>query len=365
MSPESNIIFQSNWMPQTVEPLVISGPCSAESEEQVLQTARELKKIGQVKIFRAGIWKPRTRPNDFEGVGEKGLKWLQQVKKETGLLLTVEVANPSHVEAALKHDIDILWIGARTVVNPFSVQELAEALKGINIPIMIKNPLTPDLKLWMGALERINKTGITKLAAIHRGFHYFQKSPYRNAPMWEIAIELKRLLPELPVITDISHICGSRSLLQETAQKALNLGTNGLMVESHINPDEAKTDAAQQVTPESLRLLLKNLKPRSLSVGTPFDYKLEQLRTEIDKLDGELLNLLARRMEVVDEIGEYKKEHNMTILQLKRWQHIIDDRLAIGSFSGLDKKFLIQLLELVHEASIQRQTDIYSQSKEN
>lgn len=360
MSPEPNLLVEKNWLPISAEPLLISGPCSAETEEQVLQTARELKKIDRVKIFRAGIWKPRTRPNDFEGVGIEGLKWMQKAKAETGLLTTVEVANPQHVEAALEHGIDILWIGARTVVNPFSVQELSEALKGTDVPIMVKNPLTPDIKLWLGALERINKAGINKLAAIHRGFHYFEKSPFRNAPMWEIAIELKRLVHDLPLITDISHICGRRDLLLEIAQKALDLETNGLMVESHITPLLAKTDADQQITPAELGQLLDNLVFRAKTGNIDFETKLEGLRTEIDKLDGELLNLLAKRMQVVDEIGHYKKENNITILQIKRWQHIIQDRIAIGNNMGLDTKFLVQLLELVHETSIQRQTAIFN-----
>jgi chorismate mutase len=360
MTPKPDIITQSSWLPNGEGPLVISGPCSAESESQLLQTARQLKEIGRVKIFRAGIWKPRTRPNEFEGAGNIALEWMQTVKAETGLALTVEVANPKHVEQALKHQIDILWIGARTVVNPFSVQELSDVLKGVDIPVMVKNPLTPDLKLWLGALERINKAGVEKLAAIHRGFHYFEKSPYRNAPMWEIPIELKRLVPNLPIITDISHISGRRDLLQQIAQKALDLETNGLMIESHFDPDAALTDAAQQIAPATLRLLLDSLIIRKRKGSVEFENILEGLRTEIDKLDGELIDLLAKRMRVVEEIGQYKKENNITILQLKRWQHIIEDRLAIGENLGLRRKFLLQLLELVHEASIQRQTDIFN-----
>ncbi len=360
MTPKPDIITQSSWLPNGEGPLVISGPCSAESEIQLLQTARQLKEIGRVKIFRAGIWKPRTRPNEFEGAGNIALEWMQTVKAETGLALTVEVANPKHVEQALKHQINILWIGARTVVNPFSVQELSDVLKGVDIPVMVKNPLTPDLKLWLGALERINKAGIEKLAAIHRGFHYFEKSPYRNAPMWEIPIELKRLVPNLPIITDISHISGRRDLLQQIAQKALDLETNGLMIESHFDPDAALTDAAQQIAPATLKQLLDSLIIRKRKGSVEFENILEGLRTEIDKLDGELIDLLAKRMRVIEEIGQYKKENNITILQLKRWQHIIEDRLAIGENLGLHRKFLLQLLELVHEASIQRQTDIFN-----
>jgi chorismate mutase len=365
MSPHPHIEPLSPWLPQQGdEPFVISGPCSAESEEQLLTTARELSLLPQVKVLRAGIWKPRTRPNDFEGAGVEALKWMQKAKAETGLKLAVEVANPKHVEEALNYGIDMLWIGARTVVNPFSVQELADALRGTDVPILVKNPLTPDLKLWLGALERINRAGVSRLAAIHRGFHYFEKSPYRNAPMWEIPIELKRLVPGLPLITDISHICGRRDLLQSIAQKALDLETNGLMIESHFNPEAALTDAAQQLTPDALRQLLANLIIRKRSGSIEFEYKLEELRTEIDKIDVELIDLLSRRMQVVDEIGAYKKENNITILQLKRWQHIIEDRISIGTNLGLNRKFLLQLLELVHEASIQRQTEIFNRNEQ-
>jgi chorismate mutase len=363
MSQESTNIQVSDWLHIKEQPFVISGPCSAESEEQVMATARELRKIEQVKIFRAGIWKPRTRPGEFEGIGIQGLKWLQKVKAETGFLITTEVANPTHIEQALKHGIDILWIGARTVVNPFSVQEISDALRGVDIPVMIKNPLTPDLKLWIGAIERFYSAGITQVAAIHRGFHYFNRSPYRNAPMWEIPIELKRLIPSLPVITDISHICGRRDLLQDVAQKALDLETNGLMIESHIHPDKALTDAAQQLSPAALAEMLSKLVIRKYTGSIEFEHHLEKLRSEIDKLDVELIQLLAKRMEVIEEIGDYKKENNITILQLKRWQHIIEDRLAIGTSLGLDPAFLLSMLELVHEASIQRQTQIFNTTK--
>ncbi|MBG0781995.1 MAG: bifunctional 3-deoxy-7-phosphoheptulonate synthase/chorismate mutase type II [Bacteroidales bacterium] len=364
MSPSPQIHDLTSWLPQGAEPLIIAGPCSAETREQVLQTGRQLARLSQVKVYRAGIWKPRTRPDGFEGVGEEGLKWMRELKAETGLQLTTEVANPHHIELALKHKIDMFWIGARTVVNPFSVQELAEALKGVDVPVLVKNPLTPDLKLWMGALERIHKAGINKLAAIHRGFHYFKQSPYRNAPMWEIPIELRRLLPSLPVITDISHITGRRDLLQSVAQKALDLETNGLMIESHIDPEHALTDADQQISPSDLEKLLATLIVRERTGSIDFQHKLEELRTEIDKLDGELMQLLARRMEVVGEIGAYKKENNITILQLKRWKHMIEDRLAIGMSMGLDREFLLLLLELVHETSIQLQTRIFNQDRD-
>lgn len=361
MSPEPQIYTDNSWFESFRKPFIISGPCSAESADQLLKTSHALKQVEEVQVFRAGIWKPRTRPGEFEGIGSEALIWMQKVKQQTGLKLAVEVANPYHIEEALAHGIDILWIGARTVVNPFSVQELAEALKGNHVPVFIKNPLTPDLKLWMGAIERINKAGINQIAAIHRGFHYFQKSPFRNAPMWEIPIELKRLAPQLPLITDISHISGKRELLFDIAQKAFDLETNGLMVETHFDPSVAKTDAAQQLTPADLGQMLGKLVIRKQDGDTIFESKLESLRTEIDKLDGELLQLLARRMEVVDEIGNYKQENNITILQLKRWQHIMEDRLAIGSNLGLDEKFLLQLLELVHEASIKQQEKIFKE----
>jgi len=340
-------------------PMIISGPCSAESEEQLINTALGLKELPRLDYFRAGIWKPRTRPGDFEGLGAQGLNLMQKVKELTGFRLMIEVAKPSHIEQALKHQIDAVWIGARTVVNPFSVQELAETMKGINIPVFIKNPVTPDLKLWLGAIERFHKVGITDLAAIHRGFHYFAKSPYRNAPMWEIPIELKRLLPEIPIITDISHISGKRSTLAAIAQKALDLDTDGLMIESHFDPDSAKTDAAQQIKPGDLKLLINNLKVRKHHNYSGFDITLEKLRTEIDKLDGELLQLLAKRMEIIDEIGRYKKQNNLSIFQLKRWQHILDDRLSIGTNLGLNQAFLLQMLEIVHKASIGQQEKIF------
>lgn len=354
-----DILPLNKWLDTDDAPLVISGPCSAESEDQVLQTAVELSKIPNVKIFRSGIWKPRTRPGLFEGVGLQGLKWLKQVKDQTSLLTAVEVANPEHVEAALKYEVDILWIGARTVVNPFSVQELANVLNGIDIPVMVKNPVNPDMNLWIGALERINLSGIKRIAAIHRGFYFFDKTPYRNAPMWEIPIELKRLMPNLPVICDPSHICGERSMLLDVAQKALDLEMNGLMLESHINPDNALTDPQQQIKPVELKKLINSLVIRKQEGNFEFESKLEELRTEIDKIDAELINILSRRMQLIDEIGQYKKDHNITILQLKRWSNIVQNRLKTGLDSGLQKEFLQKLLEIVHIESIQRQTDIY------
>ncbi len=344
-------------------PLVMAGPCSAESEGQVLRTARQLAAVSEVKVYRAGLWKPRTRPGYFEGVGEKGLPWLQRVKRETGLKTAVEVARPDHVEQALKYGVDVLWLGARTVVSPFVVQELAEALRGVPVIVMVKNPITPDLKLWMGALERINAVGIKSLLAIHRGFHYFEKSPFRNAPMWEIPIELKRLVPQLPIVVDPSHICGRRDLLQEISQKAIDLEMDGLMLEVHENPAQALTDAAQQISPEVLKNLLETLILRKRSGSPAFESRLEVLRTEIDKLDGELLQILAKRLEIIDEIGDYKRDNNITILQMKRWAGIISDRLSIGTHLGLDEGFLKKLLNLIHKESIQRQTRIFNRKK--
>ncbi len=363
MSSNIEIEPLKNWLSLDGKPLVIAGPCSAESERQVMETAKALLDVPYVKYFRAGIWKPRTRPGSFEGVGSEGFKWLKRVKEETGLKTTIEVANPQHVEEACNNDMDMLWIGARTVVNPFMVQEIATALNGCDVPVMVKNPVTPDLKLWLGAIERIEHTGIKKIIAIHRGFHYFENSPYRNAPMWEIPIELKRLLPSLPVIVDPSHICGNRDLLAEISQKALDLEMDGLMIETHINPAEAKTDAAQQITPEALKSLIKNLIIRERTGTIDFENKLEELRTEIDKLDGELLQILAKRMEIIDAIGEYKSKNQITILQMKRWAGIIRDRLSIGTNMGLDEQFLMQLLHLIHKESIKRQTDILTGKK--
>jgi len=356
-----DIVPLSAWFGLAEKPLVISGPCSAETEEQLLSTAHGLAQAKQVKIFRAGIWKPRTRPSAFQGVGEAGLKWLQRVKQETGLLTTVEVATPQHAELALKYGIDVLWIGARTVVNPFSVQEVAEALQGIPNPVMVKNPICPDLQLWIGALERINRVGIIKLAAIHRGFYSFIKTPYRNPPMWEIPIELKRIFPHLPIVVDPSHICGRTDLLQEIAQRALDLSMDGLMLESHINPSTALSDANQQITPQQLTMLLDSLTVRREKGSSPFENRLEELRSQIDEIDTELLEILSRRMQIVTEIGKTKKSNNITIFQIERWRTIINQRLADGAKRGLSVEFLKSLLELVHSESIRIQTGIINE----
>ncbi len=365
MSPKFNILPINDWIDTNGKPLIISGPCSAETEDQLLRTASELAATGKLHVLRAGVWKPRTRPNDFEGVGEPGLIWLKKARENTGLKTAVEVADASHVELALKYDVDILWIGARTVVNPFSVQAIADSLTGIDIPVMVKNPLNPDVKLWLGAIERLNSLGLKKLIAIHRGFHYFEKSPFRNAPMWEIPIELKRKAPGLPIIVDPSHIAGNRELIEAIAQKALDLEMDGLMIESHFDPDNALTDSAQQITPAYLNEVIENLVIRRSKGDLKFEHKLEELRTEIDKLDGELLQILSKRMEIIDEIGEYKLENDITILQMKRWAGIIKDRLAIGTHLGLEEKFLKKLLNLIHKESINRQEDIFQENQDN
>lgn len=342
-------------------PLYISGPCSAETEEQVLATAKEIDALGKVEIFRAGVWKPRTRPNSFEGMGEEALKWLQTVKAETSLKTATEVAHPKHVELALKYGVDVLWLGARTVVNPFSVQEIADALKGVDIPVMVKNPLNPDVSLWIGALERINQAGIKNLMAIHRGFDFLKRSPYRNAPMWEVPIELKRRIPELPIIVDPSHIAGKRDLLFDVAQRALDLDMNGLMIESHVNPEEAYTDAAQQLTPQNLGSMLDSLVVRRQKGNYDFQHKLEEYRSEIDKLDGVLIETLAQRFKIIDEVGDYKVNNNIAIFQVKRWSNILLDRLENGENQGISKEFLLKVLQLVHKESIIRQSKKYKE----
>jgi chorismate mutase len=358
MGTNLNISTIKNLWPPTGEPLIIAGPCSAESEEQLSETAQILALNPKVKIFRAGIWKPRTRPDGFEGIGSIGLRWLKKIKESTGLLTTVEVANPLHIEECLKNDIDILWIGARTVGNPFSMQEIAEALKGIDIPVMIKNPLNPDLKLWIGAFERLNNVGINKLMAIHRGFSAYNSKPYRNAPYWEIPIELKRIVPGLPIICDPSHIAGDSNLIAQVSQRALDLEMNGLMIEVHPNPKAALTDAKQQLTPDAFKYLLDNLIFRSEKGNNTFQNKLANLRAKIDIVDDELIQILAKRMNLVSEIGNFKKEHNITILQLKRWNEIINNRLEKAEQMGLDRSFILHLLEIMHQESIQIQNDI-------
>jgi len=342
----------------------MAGPCSAESREQILETATQLAHDGRVSIFRAGIWKPRTRPGAFEGMGDAALEWMAEVKSLTGLLTAVEVGTPEHVEAALKHGIDVVWIGARTTVNPFIVKEIAEALRGTEIAVMVKNPVNPDPNLWMGAIERVYQVGIRRLAGIHRGFYFFKKSPWRNAPMWEIPIELKHICPRIPIITDPSHISGKPELIPGIAQKSLDLEMDGLMIEVHPDPVNALTDSAQQITPAVLSEILNSLKLRSRQPSS-FDDTLERLRLEIDKLDQELLEILARRMNIIDEIGLYKKEKSITILQLKRWRQMLSERIETGTSLGLEEEFLTQILQLVHEESIRRQQLIMDNGRSN
>jgi len=364
MTKLKNIIPIQQWYPCLKKtPLIIAGPCSAESEEQVMQTAHAIAKLDKVNVFRSGIWKPRTRPGNFEGVGEQGLQWLQQVKKETGLLTTVEVANPEHVKLAIQYDIDILWIGARTTSNPFSVQELADSLKGYDKPVMVKNPINPDIQLWLGALERFQKAGIHNLAAIHRGFYPFEATTLRNIPKWEIPIELKSMCHSLPIICDPSHISGNREFIPEIAQKAMDLNMNGLMIETHINPSAALSDMNQQLTPKQLNDLLNKLIFRSISVkNNDFLSVLESLRDKIDSIDQQMLELLSQRMDVVGEIGKYKSKNEVTILQLRRWEKIINTRLKQGKKLGLSEEFIKKLLQLVHKESIQKQTEVMNKN---
>lgn len=341
------------------KPVVIAGPCSAEGEAQVLQTARELAQLGRVDLFRAGIWKPRTRPGSFEGVGTIGLSWLKKVKEETGLKVTTEVAKTQHVFEALKHGIDVLWLGARTTVNPFSVQEVADAIKGVDIPVLVKNPINPDLKLWIGAIERIYKAGVTRIGVIHRGFSYHGDTKYRNVPRWQIPIELKRQFPDLQILVDNSHICGRRDILQDVAQKALDLDYDGMMTEVHPNPDEAWSDAAQQITPSTFGQMLDKLQIRALTSDDPeFKHSIEHLRHEIDEIDEELINLLGRRMNLADDIGRYKKRNNIAILQSDRWGEILDRAIGKGKIQGLSEEFITVFLKAVHQESINHQEAI-------
>lgn len=340
-------------------PLVISGPCSAETEEQVVETAMRLQKTGKVDMIRAGIWKPRTRPGSFEGIGTKGLPWLQKAKQITGLPVTVEVATGKQVEDALHFEVDVLWIGARTTVNPFSVQEVADALRGVDIPVLIKNPINPDLELWIGAVERVAKAGIKQIGLIHRGFSSYGNSEYRNAPMWHLAIEMKRRNPGMMIINDPSHICGRRDILQEVAQKAIDLDYDGLIIESHIDPDHAWSDAKQQITPEVLGEMLGAIRWRKEDgANEEFHAQMEKLRQQINHLDDELMQILSQRMKVADEIGKYKKANNITILQTNRWNAILERAYLKGEKLGLSKEFITKYFDAVHMESISHQNKI-------
>ncbi len=354
----------ASWFPQSDSPFVMAGPCSAESREQVLSTAHELKKNPAIKVFRAGIWKPRTRPNNFEGLGEMALPWLAEVKKETGLLVTTEVATAKHVELCLKHGIDILWIGARTTANPFSVQEIADALKGVDIPVMIKNPINADLQLWIGALERINLAGITKLIAIHRGFSVADKLEFRNDPLWRIPMELKVKFPELPIFCDPSHIAGDRNLILKVCQKAMDLDMNGLMIECHPDPDKAWSDASQQVTPKSLAIIISSLIiKKEISLDEQFINELVSLRSQIDRLDEELIHTLKLRKNVIEKIALAKINQNITALQRGRFDQLIKERVASALKQDLDGEFIKELFNAIHADSIKIQTDLFQKNK--
>ncbi|MCI7310818.1 MAG: bifunctional 3-deoxy-7-phosphoheptulonate synthase/chorismate mutase type II [Prevotella sp.] len=335
-------------------PIVIAGPCSAETEEQVFTTARMLAQKG-CHIFRAGVWKPRTKPGGFEGMGDVALSWLKQVKEETGMLISTEVATPQHVEACLKHGVDIVWVGARTTANPFAMQALADSLQGVDIPVFVKNPVNPDLELWIGGLERINRAGVKRMAAIQRGFSSYDNKMYRNMPMWQIPIELRRREPNLPIICDPSHIGGKRELIAPLCQQAMDLGFDGLIVESHCNPDQAWSDAKQQVTPDVLDYILSLLVVRDETNNTE---DIVQLRHQIDDLDNQLMELLAKRMRVCREIGQYKKDHNMTVFQANRYNEILEKRGAQGALCGMDPHFVASVFESVHEESVRQQIEI-------
>jgi chorismate mutase len=348
--------FESILLPgvDTAPPLLIAGPCSAETEEQVLEVARQLAAIN-IKIFRAGIWKPRTKPGGFEGVGTEGLFWLKRVKEETGMYVATEVATAKHIGEALANGIDILWVGARTSANPFAMQEIADALKGVDIPVFIKNPVNPDLELWIGAIERVYNAGIRRIAAIHRGFSLYGKNIYRNHPHWHIPIELRRRLPQLPIICDPSHIGGKRELIAPLAQQAMDLNFDGLMIETHCHPECALSDAAQQITPDILDYIISTLVIRETGQSTE---NLAQLRKQIDEYDTTLLETLVSRMRVSKEIGVYKTEHNMPILQTSRYDEILQRHIAQASQLGLNPDFIKMIFVAIHEESVRQQIEI-------
>ena len=356
LTSESSSLILEKWEKR---PIIISGPCSAETEEQMVTTAQQLAATGKVDILRAGIWKPRTKPGMFEGIGAKGLPWLQQAKKLTGLPTTVEVATGKQVQDALTFDVDMLWIGARTTVNPFSVQEVADALRGVDIPVLIKNPINPDLELWSGAVERVARAGISRIGLIHRGFSSYGNTEFRNAPMWHLAIEMKRRNPGMLMINDPSHICGRRDILSDVAQKAIDLDFDGLMIESHMDPDKAWSDAKQQVTPARLAEMIDEIKWRMEDVSSEtFHAALDKLREQINHIDDELMDLLAQRMRIAEKIGEYKRNNSVTILQTNRWNQILDKSFHKADKLGLSREFVTRDLDAVHMESINRQNNV-------
>lgn len=354
------------WEGYRGRPFLISGPCSAETEEQVIATAKGLAALDRISIFRAGIWKPRTRPNSFEGIGTRGLEWLRSVKRETGFLVGTEVANEKHVYEALKYGVDMLWIGARTSVSPITVQEIANTLKGVDVMVLVKNPINPDIELWIGAIERIANAGIKRLGAIHRGFSSYEKTSYRNQSNWQLPIELRRRIPEIPIICDPSHIGGAREYLHEISQKAMDLNFDGLMIESHINPEKALSDSSQQVTPEELKELLSRLIMRNPSTDDPrlLDV-LGELRQQIDIFDDYLLDLIEKRMKVAETIGKYKKDNNITILQSARWDEIVKRAMIKGKTKGLSEDLIDTMFKAIHQESINRQMKIMNEGIES
>ncbi len=354
----SNLLESKNLLKgKNGNPLLIAGPCSAETKEQVLKTARRLKTTGKVDILRLGIWKPRTMPGSFEGVGVEGLLWMQEAKEETGLPVTVEVAKASHVDRCLDFGVDVLWIGARTTVSPFAMEELAIALKGVDIPVMVKNPINPDLKLWIGGIERLRNAGISEIAAIHRGFSYLEEKYYRNRPQWQIPIALRQEMPDVPMICDPSHICGRRDILEAVSQKAYDLDFDGLMIESHITPDGAWTDSSQQITPEVYALLIDNLVRRDVGTG-PLPSELEILRSEVTNIDEDILNLLSDRMEIARKIGKFKKANNISIFQKVRWAEIMEKGKKFAEKNDLSEEFVVKHFEGIHDESINQQEKI-------
>lgn len=348
----------ADWNNST-SPLIIAGPCAAESLEQLLSTAREIKSYDAASIFRAGVWKPRTRPGSFQGIGRQALSWLEEVKKETGLKVSTEVATPKQVEEALEHNIDVLWIGARTTVNPFYVEEIAEAVRGVDIPVMIKNPIHPDLNAWIGSIERFYKVGIDKLVAIHRGFHPLPDSKYRNYPNWNIPLELRNRLPEIPIITDPSHIAGTRDLIQKVSQDAMDLSFDGLMIETHTNPDAALSDKDQQITPKTLSELVETLKLRTEN-SNKLTANLEDYRNQIDEIDLEVIKLLSKRMDISKQIAEVKKENDLTLFQSKRWTDLLDNRVKFAEQHGLREYFLREFMQVIHSESIATQKKVFN-----